>query len=49
MVASFPLAAMSEDNEVHVIYDKKATVGTNAAGGIHCDDCSASFDLKKVR
>jgi hypothetical protein len=49
MVATFPLSALSEDNEVHVIYDKPATMGTNALGGRHCDDCSAGFSLRNVR
>jgi hypothetical protein len=49
MVAAFPLSALSEDNEVHVIYDKPATMGTNALGGTHCEDCSAGFSMKKVR
>jgi hypothetical protein len=45
----FPLSALSEDNEVHVVYDKKAKMGNNAAGGRHCDDCHAGFNLKGVR
>ena len=49
MVAAFPLSALSEDNEVHVIYDKPATMGTNALGGTHCEDCSTGFSLKKVK
>ena len=49
MVATFPLSALSENNEVHVIYDKPATMGTNAAGGMHCDDCNAGFNLKNVK
>ncbi len=49
MVAAFPLSALSEANEVHIIYDKAATIGTNAAGGTHCEDCSAKLSLKKVR
>ena len=49
MIATFPLSGLSEDREVHVIYDRPATMGTNAAGGRHCEDCSAGFDLKKVR
>lgn len=49
MVAAFPLSALSEENEVHVIYDRPATMGMNAIGGRHCDDCSAEFKLKKVR
>jgi hypothetical protein len=49
MVAVFPLSALSDDNEVHVIYDKPATMGTNAIGGMHCEDCNAGFNLKKVK
>jgi hypothetical protein len=49
MVATFPLSALSENSEVHVIYDRPATMGTNAIGGSHCEDCSASFSLKNVR
>jgi hypothetical protein len=45
----FPLSALSEDNEVHVVYDKEAKMGNNAAGGRHCDDCHAGFNLKGVR
>lgn len=49
MVGVFPLSALSEQNELHVIYDKPATMGTNAVGGRHCEDCDADFDLKKDR
>jgi hypothetical protein len=49
MLAAFPLSALSEENEVHVIYDRPATTGTNGFGGTHCDDCSASFNLNKVK
>jgi hypothetical protein len=49
MVGVFPLSALSEENEVHVIYDRPATMGTNGLGGTHCDDCDAGFNLKKVR
>jgi hypothetical protein len=49
MFATFPLSVLSEQNEVHVIYDRPATMGTNAIGGTHCEDCSASFELKKVK
>jgi hypothetical protein len=49
MLATFPLSALSEQNEVHVVYDKAATMGTNAIGGTHCEDCSASLQLKKVK
>jgi hypothetical protein len=48
-MAVFPLSALTEDNEVHVVYDKEARIGANAAGGRHCDDCRAGFDLKGVR
>jgi hypothetical protein len=48
-MAVFPLNALSEDNEVHVVYDKNAKMGENAAGGRHCDDCHAGFSLKGVR
>jgi hypothetical protein len=49
MVATFPLAVLSEENEVHIIYNRPTTMGTNALGGMHCDDCAAGFSLKKVR
>lgn len=39
----FKLEALSEDNEVHVIYDRAA------AGGRHCDDCHIGFNLRGVR
>lgn len=48
-MAVFPLSALSETNEVHVVYDRKVTMGLNAAGGRHCDDCHAAFSLKNVR
>jgi hypothetical protein len=48
-MAVFPLNALSEDNEVHVVYDSQATLGRNAAGGRHCDDCHAPFSLKGVK
>jgi hypothetical protein len=48
MLATCPLSALSEQNEVHVVYDKPATMGTNAVGGTHCEDCSACLELKKV-
>jgi hypothetical protein len=48
-MAVFPLSVLSEDNEVHVIYDREVTMGTNAAGGRHCEDCHAAFNLKGVR
>jgi hypothetical protein len=48
-IAVFPLDALSEANEVHVVYDRSATIGANAAGGVKCDDCKAGFSLKGVR
>ena len=48
-IAVFPLSALSEANEVHVVYDRSATIGSNAAGGVKCDDCKAGFNLKGVR
>jgi hypothetical protein len=48
-IAVFPLSALSEDNEVHVVYDQSATIGGNAAGGVKCDDCKAGFSLRGVR
>lgn len=48
-LAVFPLSALSEDNEVHVVYDRDAKIGGNAAGGVNCDDCKAGFKLKGVR
>ena len=48
-MAVFPLTVLSEANEVHVVYDREVTIGTNGAGGRHCDDCQASFSLKGVR
>jgi hypothetical protein len=49
MLAVFPLSALSEDNEVHIVYERPVTMGTNAMGGRHCEDCSASFSLKGVK
>jgi len=48
-MAVFPLSALSEDNEVRVVYDRRVTMGNNAAGGRHCDDCHVPFSLKNVR
>lgn len=48
-MAVFPLSVLSEENEVHVVYDREVTIGTNAAGGRHCQDCRAAFKLKGVR
>jgi len=47
-IAVFPLSALSEDNEVHVIYDRQTTIGVTAAR-VKCDDCKAAFSLKDVR
>ena len=48
-IAVFPLSALSGQNEVHVVYDRSARIGSNAAGGVKCDDCKASFSLNGVR
>jgi hypothetical protein len=48
-MAVFPLSALSEDNEIHVVYDKSARIGMNAVGGSGCADCSIAFNLKNVR
>lgn len=48
-MAVFPLSALSQGNEVHVVYDRSATIGGNAAGGVKCDDCKAGFNLSGVR
>ena len=46
LVAVFPLDALSEENEVHIIYDS----GVHD-GGEHkyCEDCYTQFKLDKVR
>jgi len=49
MLAVFPLSALSDDKEVHIVYERPVTMGTNAAGGRHCEDCSAGFSVKGVR
>ena len=48
-IAVFPLSALTDENEVHVVYDRSATIGRNAAGGVTCDDCNAGFNLSGVR
>ena len=47
-LAVFPLSALSEDNEVHVVYDRQTTIGVTAPA-VKCDDCKAGFSLKDVR
>jgi len=47
ITAIFPLAVLSEQNAVHVVYDKpKGALGTGASS---CDDCEVRFKLDKVR
>lgn len=47
-LAVFPLSALSEDNEVHVVYDRQTSIGVTAAA-VKCADCKAAFSLKGVR
>lgn len=46
LLAVFPLAALKEGFEVHVIYDSGVP---NGSANSFCDDCFVEFDLKKVR
>lgn len=43
MMAVFPLEALSEQNEIHLVYDTKVGRGKT------CDDCTVKFKLDKVR
>jgi hypothetical protein len=43
LTAIFPLSALSEANEVHIIYDR--SIGPPA----RCTDCIAKLELKGVR
>jgi hypothetical protein len=43
MMAVFPLEALSEQNEIHLVYDTKVGRGKT------CDDCTVKFNLDKVR
>jgi hypothetical protein len=50
-IAAFPLSVLSEQNEVHVVYDRPATIGdVGRVGSRHCTDCDVEFyGLKKVK
>ena len=46
LLAVFPLDVLSEDNEVHIIYDS----GVHDGGeNKYCEDCYTKFNLEKVR
>jgi hypothetical protein len=46
LVAVFPLDVLSEENEVHIIYDS----GVHDGGkNKYCEDCYTRFNLQKVR
>lgn len=47
-MAVFPLSALSEDNEVHVVFDREIVIGK---GGYRqtCDNCAEKLSLKNVR
>lgn len=48
-MAVFPLDALREDHELHVIYDNTASIQRTNVGTVGCIDCSARFNLKGVR
>jgi hypothetical protein len=48
-MAVFPLDALNEQHEVHVIYDNTETIKRTNAYTLGCIDCSAAFNLKGVR
>lgn len=47
VIAVFPLSILQEDNEVHVVFDRKIL---DAQGGAaYCDECAAPIKLKGIR
>lgn len=44
VLAIFPLDVLSEQNEIHIVFDKRI-----ASGVTGCDDCSMRFKLSGVR
>ena len=46
LTAVFPLSVLSQDNDVHVVFDQAAPVGYGKMGARPCTDCVAQFDLK---
>jgi hypothetical protein len=49
-MAVFPLSALSDDHEVHVVYSGSVVIGTNQRGpSVVCIDCKVGFNLSKVR
>lgn len=44
VVAAFPLDVLSEQNEIHIVFDQRI-----ASGATGCDDCSMRFKLSGVR
>lgn len=44
VLAVFPLDVLSEQNEIHIVFDRRV-----ASGATGCDDCSMRFKLSGVR
>jgi hypothetical protein len=44
ILATFPLSLLSENNEIHVVFDQN--ISNDGAGW--CDDCRVEFDLKDI-
>ena len=44
VLAIFPLEVLSEQNEIHIVFDQRI-----ASGATGCDDCSMRFKLNGVR
>ena len=44
VLAVFPLGVLSEQNEIHIVFDQRI-----ASGATGCDDCSMRFKLSGVR
>jgi hypothetical protein len=51
-IAVFPLSALSEDNDLHVVYDRECNANhwaVHMAGVMSCTDCDVQFKLKGIR
>ncbi len=49
-MAVFPLDALSEENEVHVIYERKVMLTSrDPAVRLSCEDCDVKFSSKNIR
>jgi hypothetical protein len=45
----FPLSVLSEENEIHIIYDNRVKITFDTVRSAYCEDCNAEFKLDKVR